>query len=86
MNLKPKPFILYIKVLLQFIDNALADITEWSDIVRKYTNINAHDYSLNAISGFKRSKNPVYILLYIYINQNKFIALPTQTQTHIIGV
>lgn len=42
MDLKTQPFILYIKFLLQFVDKTFADITEWSNIVRKNSKTNAH--------------------------------------------
>jgi hypothetical protein len=46
MNLKAKPFICYVKFFFQLVDNALADITEWSYIVRKYADRDAHIHSL----------------------------------------
>jgi hypothetical protein len=45
MNLKAKPFICYVKFFFQLVDKTLADITERSDIVRKYADRNAHIYS-----------------------------------------
>jgi hypothetical protein len=56
MQFKAQPCILDAEFLLQRIDNALADITEWSDIVGKDFHLNDHtriSFSLNC----KKSKN-----------------------------
>jgi hypothetical protein len=55
MNLKAKPFVMDVKFLLQFFDKSLADITERSDIIRKYTDINVH---LKCLKCLKWTKVP----------------------------
>jgi len=42
MKLVAQPLIINGVFLLQLIDNALADVTEWSDIVGKYPEVNHH--------------------------------------------
>ena len=43
------PCIVDIIGLFQLVDNALADITEWSDIIGKYSNVDAH-FSISLMS------------------------------------
>lgn len=61
MDLIREPLGLNGEFIPEFVDKSLADIAEWSDIVRKYSYGNAHYFlTVNILNGYLR------ILLYPY--------------------